>query len=75
MASDVAGIGRGQGDRESAAVKLKREPHKAKPIHGKDAWWYENAQSIDVYVDGEGVTLACRIPRTYLQGWIERTEE
>ena len=56
-------------------MKLKREPHKAKPIHGKDAWWYENAQSIDVYVDGEGVTLACRIPRTYLQGWIERTEE
>jgi hypothetical protein len=55
-------------------VKLNRNPHKATPIHGKEAWWYENKQSIDVYVDSEGVTLACRIPRRYIESWLKRTE-
>lgn len=55
-------------------MKLNGNPHKAKPIHCKNAWWYENEQSIDVYVERDGVTLACKIPRRYLMHWIKRTE-
>jgi hypothetical protein len=40
-----------------------------------EAWFYENAKSIDVYLCQEtGGSLYCRIPRALLADWIERTK-
>lgn len=59
-------------------MKLNRRPRKAIPYGSKDtkreAWWYENAKSIDVCIYDPTVgTLSCRIRRSALEGWLKRT--
>lgn len=61
-------------------MKLSRQPHKAKAHGSKDtkreAWWYENAKSIDVYVYDptvQGGSRSCRIRRAELEDWLKRT--
>ena len=57
---------------------LRPEPHKAKSILGaiqcKEACWYENGRSIDVYIESKnGPVYSCRIERRHLLSWIKRT--
>jgi len=60
-------------------VKLSRKPHRVHPHrnHGDEAWWYENAKSIDVYIRDSRIptTLAVRIPRKTLKAWLEKTKD
>ena len=40
-----------------------------------EAWWYENAKSVDVFVRlADGGVGGCRIPRAQLADWLKRTE-
>jgi len=56
-------------------MTMNSTPHKARPMLGDDAWWYEADKSIEVYIVREGgPTLACRIERRHLLGWLKRTE-
>jgi hypothetical protein len=53
-------------------------PHNARArFHAKDAWWYENKDSIDVYITSSsgGDALTCRIDRKKLTKWLEKTEK
>lgn len=57
-------------------MKLKGPvyPNPAKP---DDAWFYEDMNSIDVYIATKGGYEGCvsvRIPRRLLANWIKRTE-
>lgn len=53
---------------------IKREPQTAKIRQGKEAWWYENKNSIDVVIQGkDSAIVMCRIPRRKLADWIKRS--
>lgn len=56
---------------------LRLEPHQAKPIsRAKDAWWYEEAKRISVYIEStDGVVVSCEIPRRSILQWLERTQQ
>ena len=57
-------------------MNIKRSARKVVKRSGREAWFYENAKSIDVYIrDPErGQTFMTRIPRAMLADWIKRTE-
>ena len=63
-------------------MKIKRGPQKATRCANaheliEQAWFYENAKSIDVYISrarGENAVV-CRISRAKLLDWIKRTEQ
>lgn len=53
--------------------KLNLSPHKAKPVNSStEAWWYENAKSISVYIVVGGKTACCEIPRHTLAQWLKK---
>lgn len=56
--------------------ELRRKPHMAQPKHNaRDAWWYENATSIDVLIQHENGGVAhCRIQKRHILQWLKRTE-
>jgi hypothetical protein len=63
--------------------KFRLKPHKAKAHmgrHGDEAWWYESATGIDIYVrtlDGAtngSMTLSCSISKRALAGYMKRAE-
>ena len=60
-------------------MKLKRESSTTKVLDAtlaKDAWWYENAKSIDVFIQKkEGGVVSCRIKRSKLDDWLKRTSK
>lgn len=56
--------------------KLSRAPVKARTFGAGEAWYYENAKSIDLYMDhpsGVGV-IRCRLSRARLADWVARTK-
>lgn len=57
-------------------MKTDLRPKKAKALPGaKDAWYYENKGSIDVFIQRDaGGVVAARINRCQLLQWIKRTE-
>ena len=55
--------------------KISSSPHKARPHHGDEAWWYENNKSIDVYIRNGNGTLGVRIRRADLKRWLDKTEQ
>jgi hypothetical protein len=52
----------------------RNKPHKAKALGRSDeAWWYENAGDIEVYIAmpaGFGNPVCCRISRRAIEGWL-----
>ena len=41
-----------------------------------EAWWYENTNSIDVFIYTPGKdAVSCRINRQQLKSWLARTEK
>jgi|GEM_PF-7095847 len=59
-------------------MKRKLTPNQCATLRngpGSDAWWYENAKSIDVYIykPGHG-TMRCRIKRSQLEVYMTRTK-
>jgi hypothetical protein len=58
-----------------SAPTLSLSPHQAKPHDDStEAWWYENAKSITVYIVGpDGRTASCSISRRYLAPWLAKT--
>ena len=58
--------------------KPRIKPHTARCHDGSatEAWWYENAKSIDVYTyHPEKGGMACRIHRKAIEDWLRRTEK
>ena len=57
-------------------MKIKRSSQKVKPTRGEDAWFYEAAKSIEVFIyPGPGQdSFSCRIPRDLLADYVQRTE-
>lgn len=57
---------------------MNNKPKKAKVVIGHDAWWYDEKGGISVYVQrknaGQSI-LACRIKRSDLVKFINRTED
>lgn len=56
------------------SVRIRNMAGKAQTIHmATEAWFYENPNSIDVYIQGTNVVCAARIKRSELVDWIKRT--
>ena len=59
-------------ERRVISAAMQGKPHKARATtKGAEAWWYENPEAIEIYVYQNGVTLACRIGHTAIQGWLK----
>jgi hypothetical protein len=60
-------------------MKLKLTAQKTSRVYLEekyDAWWYENASGIEVYIKSKtGELLSCRILRKNILDWINRTTE
>lgn len=53
-----------------------KEAKRLRPLHDtKDAWYYENDKSVDVYAYTPGhPTQSCRISRKQLELWLKNME-
>lgn len=60
-----------------SAKHLSLNPHKARADDGLEAWWYENIDSIDVYIRNpdSGALMTARITCYALKKAIERMEK
>ncbi len=56
---------------------VKATPTKARALNdGYEAWFYENARSIEVYIYKPNVgTVRARITLSQIQAWLKRAEQ
>ena len=52
---------------------MSRKPKKARILHGKSAWWYDEHGAISVHIEGLGSVLSCQIKRSALQRYMKRS--
>jgi len=57
-----------------ASKYLNHGPLKARVVIGKSAWWYYERVAISIYIERYGHLSSCKIRRSELKKFVERTK-